>query len=252
MHHEESEGTNVSSGICQSDGSGLFNRDSLAQVGPCAGSGFKSNGAQNERLGDTAHGAENGQAQGWAEKAKGIEPRALPCLHLTERNLMRAISAVYFLFNRHDRIIYIGQTGNLKRRWYNHEVFHYLDVETIELKRGYRVAFLETEEKSVRINLERELIKLHRPEFNDSHNNKNTPAVSLVTEQEATVSVTDAAAVLGVGRSRVLALINAGRLPAVKVSTIWTIREKDLEKVKVRKPGRPPKTKPPAKPARKP
>lgn len=67
-----------------------------------------------------------------------------------------------------------------------------------------------------------------------------------------TISVTDAAAVLGVGRSRVLALIKAGRLPAVKVSTIWTIQEKDLEKVKVRKPGRPPKTKGPAKPARKP
>jgi excisionase family DNA binding protein len=63
-----------------------------------------------------------------------------------------------------------------------------------------------------------------------------------------TISVTDAAAVFGVGRSRVLALINAGRLPAVKVSTIWTIQEKDLERVKVRKPGRPSKAKPPAKP----
>ena len=38
---------------------------------------------------------------------------------------------------------------------------------------------------------------------------------------------------------RVRALIEAGRLPAVKFGKVWMINKKDLKKVAVRKPGRP-------------
>lgn len=48
---------------------------------------------------------------------------------------------------------------------------------------------------------------------------------------------------LNISRNRVLDLIAAGRLPAVKLGRDWTIRPADLRLVRVRKPGRPPKKK---------
>jgi excisionase family DNA binding protein len=49
----------------------------------------------------------------------------------------------------------------------------------------------------------------------------------------------DAGKILGVSPLRVFQLIKAGRLPAVKIGRDWMIKERDLEKVKDRKPGRP-------------
>ena len=46
--------------------------------------------------------------------------------------------------------------------------------------------------------------------------------------------------ILGVSGRRVRALITAGRLPAHKFGKAWMIDKKDLQKVAVRKPGRPP------------
>jgi excisionase family DNA binding protein len=51
----------------------------------------------------------------------------------------------------------------------------------------------------------------------------------------------EAAARLGVSRRRVIALIEAGRLPATKFGKAYMIKEKDLELVKDRKVGRPKK-----------
>jgi len=53
------------------------------------------------------------------------------------------------------------------------------------------------------------------------------------------ITTTQAARILGVSRMRVVHLIHAGRLPAKKFGERWAIREKDLELVKDRKPGRP-------------
>lgn len=53
------------------------------------------------------------------------------------------------------------------------------------------------------------------------------------------LSANEAANILGVHHSRVRVLIREGRLPAQKVGRAWVILEKDLEKVKIRKPGRP-------------
>jgi excisionase family DNA binding protein len=44
---------------------------------------------------------------------------------------------------------------------------------------------------------------------------------------------------LGVTRARVLALIRAGRLPTVRAGPLHLVDPADLERVKVRKPGRP-------------
>jgi excisionase family DNA binding protein len=46
--------------------------------------------------------------------------------------------------------------------------------------------------------------------------------------------------ILGVSGRRVRALIKVGRLPAQKFGKAWIISKKDLEKVAVRNPGRPP------------
>jgi excisionase family DNA binding protein len=57
------------------------------------------------------------------------------------------------------------------------------------------------------------------------------------------LSVRQAAAALGVNRQRVQQLIESKRLPAQKVDTYYVIREVDLELVRERKAGRPPKAK---------
>ena len=53
------------------------------------------------------------------------------------------------------------------------------------------------------------------------------------------LTTSQAAAKLGVTSRRVVALINAGRLPAQKIGPNFVIKPKDLAKVKDRKPGRP-------------
>ncbi len=56
------------------------------------------------------------------------------------------------------------------------------------------------------------------------------------------LSTVEAAESLGVNRQRVQALITEGRLPAQKIGNSYVIKESDLELVKDRKTGRPPKT----------
>ena len=56
----------------------------------------------------------------------------------------------------------------------------------------------------------------------------------LITSKEASEE-------LGVSVRRVLAIIKAGKLPAHKLGRDWVIRRSDLNLVRVRKPGRPPK-----------
>jgi len=60
---------------------------------------------------------------------------------------------------------------------------------------------------------------------------------------EKLLSVKESAEILGVNRQRVQALIAEGRLPAQKIGNSYVIKESDLEFVKDRKTGRPPKDK---------
>ena len=53
------------------------------------------------------------------------------------------------------------------------------------------------------------------------------------------LTTAQAATILQISRSRILKLIEAGRLPAKKFGRDWLIRLDDLELVKVRRPGRP-------------
>lgn len=56
------------------------------------------------------------------------------------------------------------------------------------------------------------------------------------------LSTTEAGAVLGVSSRRVLALIEASRLPAQRVGGRWVVRVRDLERVRERRNGRPRRT----------
>ena len=51
----------------------------------------------------------------------------------------------------------------------------------------------------------------------------------------------EAANKMNVNDSRIRQFILAGRLPAIKFGFVWMIQERDLKKVKKRKPGRPKK-----------
>ena len=53
------------------------------------------------------------------------------------------------------------------------------------------------------------------------------------------IGTTDAAKRLGISPMRVRQLVEAGRLPAQKIGRTWVVDERDLERVRDRKPGRP-------------
>ena len=57
------------------------------------------------------------------------------------------------------------------------------------------------------------------------------------------IGTKEAAERLEITQKRIQALIKSGRLPANKVGRDWLIKEKDLELVRERKPGRPAKAK---------
>ena len=65
----------------------------------------------------------------------------------------------------------------------------------------------------------------------------------MTKDETKLLSVKQTAAALGVNRQRVQQLIESKRLPAEKVGTYYVIREADLELVRERKAGRPPKAK---------
>lgn len=66
-----------------------------------------------------------------------------------------------------------------------------------------------------------------------------SPPHQEVVVNENLLSTSEVAAILGITRRRVLALIKAGRLPAQRIGDSWIIRRQDLELVKDRKRGRP-------------
>ncbi len=60
---------------------------------------------------------------------------------------------------------------------------------------------------------------------------------------EKLLSVKESAEMLGINRQRVQALITERRLPAQKIGNSYVIKKSDLELVKDRPTGRPPKEK---------
>jgi len=58
------------------------------------------------------------------------------------------------------------------------------------------------------------------------------------------VSVNQAAEIKGVTRQRILQYITDGRLAAQKFADVYMISRKDLDRVALKPPGRPPKVKP--------
>jgi excisionase family DNA binding protein len=63
--------------------------------------------------------------------------------------------------------------------------------------------------------------------------------IAMAAEPIDRLTTAQAAKVLHITQGRVLQLIRAGRLPTVRAGPLHLIDAADLEKVKVRKPGRP-------------
>jgi excisionase family DNA binding protein len=61
--------------------------------------------------------------------------------------------------------------------------------------------------------------------------------------EERLLTTKEAAQILGVHQSRIYALVNSGRLKATRFGNALVIKESDLEPIRERKPGRPPKQK---------
>jgi len=59
------------------------------------------------------------------------------------------------------------------------------------------------------------------------------------TSPDDLLSTLEAAAELGITRGRLNVLLNAGRVPAIRIGPTWAICRADLEVVRVRKQGRP-------------
>lgn len=71
----------------------------------------------------------------------------------------------------------------------------------------------------------------------------NDVAMKGIALMEKLLSVAEAAARLGLHRTRINQLINSGALPASRIGRAYVIREVDLELVKERpSPGPPPKS----------
>jgi excisionase family DNA binding protein len=63
----------------------------------------------------------------------------------------------------------------------------------------------------------------------------------MTAKKDRLLSVTEAAEILGVNRQRTHQLIKDGRLKAEMIGTQYVIKESDLDAVKDRPTGRPPK-----------
>ena len=67
--------------------------------------------------------------------------------------------------------------------------------------------------------------------------------LTVKTSNDRLLSVAEAAELLGVSRWRVNQFIKENRLPAEKIGRSYVLKESNLEAVKERKTGRPPKAK---------
>lgn len=90
-----------------------------------------------------------------------INPLTLPSLPLASRSVLPACAAIYFVLDEADRILYIGQTTNLKRRWLRHHRYDQLSVQS-------RIAWLECNELELLPKIEVALIKHFNPALNGS------------------------------------------------------------------------------------
>ncbi len=85
----------------------------------------------------------------------------LPTVLIPHRNQLPSVGGVYFVISKNDDLIYIGQTVNLKTRWYRHEC-----GISLESPQETSIAWLVVEDSVKRVRLEQLLIQRFKPSLN--------------------------------------------------------------------------------------
>jgi len=94
--------------------------------------------------------------------AATIIPAALPSLPLEERKALPDTAAVYFVLAG-DTMLYIGQSVNVRQRWYAHHRFAQLNAYG-----GCRIAWLHVDDARLLDDLEQACRAHFRPILNNS------------------------------------------------------------------------------------
>ncbi|MCS6958992.1 MAG: GIY-YIG nuclease family protein [Pseudanabaenaceae cyanobacterium SKYGB_i_bin29] len=91
-------------------------------------------------------------------------PLELPSLHLSNRKQLPACSAVYFVMDSNNIILYVGKAKNLSSRWRNHH--RLFEFQKFDRQFPLRIAWKVCDEKTLD-EVERRLIEQYRPPLNN-------------------------------------------------------------------------------------
>ena len=89
------------------------------------------------------------------------DPLRLPSLPLEWHKALPAVSGVYLVLNSDSQVLYVGQSGNLQKRWKK----HHLKKQLLEMG-GIRLAWIELPDVSSLDEKEFSLIQRLAPPFN--------------------------------------------------------------------------------------
>ena len=90
-----------------------------------------------------------------------IDPLMLPSVDLRVPSRLPQVPAVYFVIDEYGVVQYVGQTGNLRKRW----IASSANMPNVHLAKG-RIAWVIVEDMPWRRVLEKQLIRYYKPLFN--------------------------------------------------------------------------------------
>lgn len=122
-------------------------------------------------LGDSCISGQDIRASGDRQtkeiKASEIDPCALPYVVMSELSYLPACSGIYFTIEESGRVVYIGQSVNIRRRWRAHHVQDALsNLSDLSSARRVRIAWLEVNNIQELNLLELTLIRRFKPCLN--------------------------------------------------------------------------------------
>jgi len=171
--HEQAQDAFTST-IRQDDQQALHDGNDLASKWDFARSDTDGD-AQREFLGNTgereAAGAEAG-TEAVKEKAEELDPFNLPYVLLSETYYLPQCAGIYFVIENGSAVVYIGQSTNIRHRWYGHHHVrnHLCDPTDVKAMRRFRLAWLEIKSDSQRDAAEKALIQQFQPRLNVTDN----------------------------------------------------------------------------------
>jgi len=85
----------------------------------------------------------------------------LPSLPLNQRSQLPTDSCIYFALSAEGKVLYIGKSDNLAKRWRQHH-----RCQQLEAMDGVRLAWLQVEDKESLLSIEAAMIKHFQPSLN--------------------------------------------------------------------------------------